>query len=127
MLGLATGSTPLSLYAELVRMHREEGLSFANVVTFNLDEYYPIQPADPRSYRHFMQAHLFDHIDIPPANTHVPDGTVPVAGASTRTAASTRRRSRPRAGSTSRSSGSAARATSGSTSPEARGAPARAW
>jgi glucosamine-6-phosphate deaminase len=78
VLGLATGSTPLGLYAELVRMHREEGLSFSNVVTFNLDEYYPIQPANPRSYRHFMQAHLFDHVDIPPANTHVPDGTAPM-------------------------------------------------
>jgi glucosamine-6-phosphate deaminase len=75
VLGLATGSTPLGLYAELVRMHREEKLSFANVVTFNLDEYYPIQPSNPRSYRSFMQAHLFDHVDIPPANTHVPDGT----------------------------------------------------
>jgi glucosamine-6-phosphate deaminase len=79
VLGLATGSTPLGLYAELVRMHREEGLSFANVVTFNLDEYYPIQPANPRSYRHFMQAHLFDHVDLAPANTHVPDGTVAAA------------------------------------------------
>jgi glucosamine-6-phosphate deaminase len=79
VLGLATGSTPLGLYAELVRMHREEGLSFANVVTFNLDEYYPIQPSNPRSYRHFMQAHLFDHVDIPAANTHVPDGTIPGA------------------------------------------------
>jgi glucosamine-6-phosphate deaminase len=77
VLGLATGSTPLGLYAELVRMHREEGLSFANVITFNLDEYYPIQPTNPRSYRHFMQAHLFDHVDIPAAATHVPDGTVP--------------------------------------------------
>ena len=80
VLGLATGSTPLGLYAELVRMHREEGLSFANVVTFNLDEYYPIQPSNPRSYRHFMQAHLFDHVDIVPANTHVPDGTVAMSG-----------------------------------------------
>ncbi len=80
VLGLATGSTPLSLYAELVRMHREEGLSFANVVTFNLDEYYPMQPSDARSYRHFMEAHLFDQIDLPPANAHVPDGTVPVSG-----------------------------------------------
>src|SRR5476651_863500 len=79
VLGLATGSTPLGLYAELVRMHREEGLSFANVVTFNLDEYYPILPGNPRSYRHFMQAHLFDHVDIAPANTHVPDGSVPLA------------------------------------------------
>src|SRR5271157_3826690 len=74
VLGLATGSTPLSLYAELVRMHREEGLSFANVVTFNLDEYYPIQPGEPRSYRAFMQAHLFDHVDLPPSATNVPDG-----------------------------------------------------
>jgi len=80
VLGLATGSTPLNLYSELVRMHREEGLSFANVVTFNLDEYYPMQPADPRSYRHFMEVHLFDHIDIPAANTHVPDGTIALAG-----------------------------------------------
>src|SRR5580698_2929077 len=79
VLGLATGSTPLGLYAELVRMHREEGLSFANVITFNLDEYFPIQPSNPRSYRHFMQAHLFDHVDIPPANTHVPDGTAPAS------------------------------------------------
>jgi glucosamine-6-phosphate deaminase len=77
VLGLATGSTPLGLYAELVRLHREEGLSFSNVVTFNLDEYLPIEPSNPRSYRHFMQAHLFDHVDIAPANTNVPDGTVP--------------------------------------------------
>ena len=80
VLGLATGSTPLGLYAELVRMHREEGLSFANVVTFNLDEYYPILPANPRSYRHFMQVHLFDHVDIPPGNTNVPDGSVALSG-----------------------------------------------
>jgi glucosamine-6-phosphate deaminase len=79
VLGLATGSTPLGLYAELVRMHREEGLSFRNVVTFNLDEYYPILPGHPRSYRHFMQAHLFDHVDIEPSNTHVPDGAAPLA------------------------------------------------
>ncbi len=80
VLGLATGSSPLGLYAELVRMHREEGLSFSNVTSFNLDEYYPIQPSNPRSYRHFMQAHLFDHVDIPPSNTHVPDGTVSLSG-----------------------------------------------
>jgi glucosamine-6-phosphate deaminase len=79
VLGLATGSTPQQLYAELVRMHREEGLSFANVVTFNLDEYFPIQPTALRSYRHFMQANLFDHVDIVPANTHVPDGTAPIS------------------------------------------------
>ena len=80
VLGLATGSTPVSFYAELVRLHREEGLSFANVVTFNLDEYYPIDPAHPQSYRHFMRAHLFDHVDIPGAQIHLPDGTAPKAG-----------------------------------------------
>jgi glucosamine-6-phosphate deaminase len=80
VLGLATGSTPLGLYAELVRMHRQEGLSFANVVTFNLDEYYPIKPSNPRSYRHFMQAHLFDHVDIKAEHINIPDGTVPVSG-----------------------------------------------
>ncbi len=79
VLGLATGSTPLGLYAELVRMHREEGLSFSNVVTFNLDEYFPIQPGSPRSYRHYMQSHLFDHVDIPPSGINMPDGTAPPA------------------------------------------------
>lgn len=78
VLGLATGSTPTGIYAELVRMHREEQLSFANVVTFNLDEYYPMQPEDLQSYVRFMREHLFDHIDIKPGNYHVPDGTVPV-------------------------------------------------
>jgi len=79
VLGLATGSTPLGLYAELVRLHREEGLSFANVLTFNLDEYYPMAPEHVRSYRHFMQVHLFDHLDLPREQTHVPDGTIPLA------------------------------------------------
>ncbi len=79
VLGLATGSTPVAFYAELVRLHREEGLSFANVVTFNLDEYCPLPAADPQSYHHFMRVHLFDHIDIRPENTHLPDGTVPAA------------------------------------------------
>jgi glucosamine-6-phosphate deaminase len=76
VLGLATGSTPLSLYAELIRLHKEEGLSFASVITFNLDEYYPLPPSHPQSYRHFMQVNLFDQIDIPADQTHVPDGTV---------------------------------------------------
>lgn len=76
VLGLATGSTPVSLYAELVRLHREERLSFANVTTFNLDEYYPLPPEHPQSYRRFMRTHLFDHIDIDPARTHLPSGTV---------------------------------------------------
>jgi len=78
VLGLATGSSPVAFYRELVRLHREEGLSFANVVTFNLDEYYPLPPEHPQSYRYFMRKHLFDHIDIDPAQTHLPDGTVPM-------------------------------------------------
>lgn len=77
VLGLATGSTPTKVYAELVRLHREEGLSFKNVVTFNLDEYYPITPDSLQSYVRFMNEHLFDHIDIPAANIHIPDGTLP--------------------------------------------------
>jgi glucosamine-6-phosphate deaminase len=77
VLGLATGSTPIGVYRELVRAHREEGLSFANVVTFNLDEYWPMQPDDLHSYHRFMREHLFDHVDIPPDQIHLPDGTVP--------------------------------------------------
>ena len=76
VLGLATGSSPTRVYDELVRMHQEEGLSFQNVVTFNLDEYYPIEPEQLQSYVLFMKEYLFDHIDIDPANTHVPDGTI---------------------------------------------------
>jgi len=74
VLGLATGSTPLGLYKELIRMHKEEGLSFKNVKTFNLDEYYGLEPTHPQSYRYFMDTNLFNHIDIEKANTHVPDG-----------------------------------------------------
>jgi glucosamine-6-phosphate deaminase len=77
VLGMATGGTPIYLYAELVRMHKEEGLSFKNVVTFNLDEYYPIEKNAFQSYWSFMHRHLFDHIDINPANIHIPDGTWP--------------------------------------------------
>ncbi|WPQ62460.1 glucosamine-6-phosphate deaminase [Chitinophaga sancti] len=77
VLGLATGSTPKYLYAELVRLHKEEGLSFKNVITFNLDEYYPIEPDALQSYNRFMKEQLFNHIDIPAENTHVPDGTIP--------------------------------------------------
>lgn len=76
VLGLATGSSPLSVYAELVRMHKEEGLSFENVITFNLDEYWPMRKDSPQSYRHFMHENLFDHIDIKPENIHIPDGEV---------------------------------------------------
>jgi glucosamine-6-phosphate deaminase len=78
VLGLATGSTPVALYAELVRLHREEALSFRNVITFNLDEYHPLPPGHPQSYHQFMRAHLFDHVDIPAANIHLPDGTAPL-------------------------------------------------
>src|SRR5687768_12925344 len=77
VLGLATGSTPTRVYAELVRMHKEEGLSFKNVHSFNLDEYYPIKPDALQSYVRFMGEHLFNHIDIPKANIHIPDGTLP--------------------------------------------------
>ena len=74
VLGLATGSTPKSVYAELVRMHQQEGLSFKKVITFNLDEYYPMDPKAIQSYHRFMQEHLFNHVDIPSDQTHVPDG-----------------------------------------------------
>ncbi|WP_161888920.1 glucosamine-6-phosphate deaminase [Pontibacter russatus] len=76
VLGLATGATPVEVYAELVRMHREEGLSFQNVITFNLDEYYPMSPTAAQSYVTFMNENLFDHIDIPRENIHIPDGTL---------------------------------------------------
>ncbi|NIP96057.1 MAG: glucosamine-6-phosphate deaminase, partial [Akkermansiaceae bacterium] len=75
VLGLATGGTPTSLYHELVRLHREEGLSFAHVITFNLDEYLDLPRDHPESYWTFMHRHLFDQVDIPPGNIHIPDGT----------------------------------------------------
>ena len=77
VLGLATGSTPKTLYAELVRMHKEEKLSFKNVITFNLDEYYPINNNALQSYNRFMRVHLFNHIDIDPKNIHIPNGEIP--------------------------------------------------
>ena len=77
VLGLATGSSPIKVYEELVRQHREEGLSFENVVTFNLDEYLPMKEASVHSYHYFMQEHLFGHIDIKPENIHIPDGEIP--------------------------------------------------
>jgi glucosamine-6-phosphate deaminase len=76
VLGLATGVTPVAVYAELIRLHKEEGLSFKNVVTFNLDEYYPMQPTAIQSYVRFMDQQLFDHIDIDRTNIHIPDGTL---------------------------------------------------
>lgn len=75
VLGLATGSTPQGVYEELVRLHREEGLSFKNVITFNLDEYWPMDTDELQSYRRFMREYLFDQVDIDPKNTNVPDGT----------------------------------------------------
>lgn len=77
VLGLATGSTPVPLYRELIRLHREEGLSFQQVVTFNLDEYYPVGDDHRESYHRFMAEQLFNHVDIPASNIHIPDGNVP--------------------------------------------------
>ena len=80
VLGLATGSTPIGVYRELIRMHREEGLSFAGVVTFNLDEYYPMAPENIHSYHRFMWENLFAHVDVAPADVHIPRGDVPREG-----------------------------------------------
>jgi glucosamine-6-phosphate deaminase len=77
VLGLATGSTPVGVYDELIRLHREEGVSFRSVVTFNLDEYWPMQPDALQSYHRFMREHLFDHLDIPVEAIHIPDGMLP--------------------------------------------------
>lgn len=74
VLGLATGSTPLVMYRELVRMHREDGLDFSSVTTFNLDEYVGLDPRHPQSYHAFMWENLFNHINISPDRVHIPDG-----------------------------------------------------
>ena len=76
ILGLATGSSPLSVYRELVRLHKQDGLSFNNVITFNLDEYYPIQKKDVQSYFNFMHKNLFDLVDIKSENINIPNGNV---------------------------------------------------
>lgn len=76
VLGLATGSTPIGVYRELIRLHREEGLDFSRVVTFNLDEYYPMRPDSAHSYVRFMWENLLQDVNIPPENVHIPDGTV---------------------------------------------------
>lgn len=76
ILGLATGATPIGVYNELVRLHKEEGLSFKQVITFNLDEYFPMKPTAAQSYVTFMNENLFDHIDIDKHNVHIPDGTL---------------------------------------------------
>jgi glucosamine-6-phosphate deaminase len=77
VLGLATGSTPIGVYRQLIRMHRDEGLDFSDVVTFNLDEYYPMRPDSIHSYNRYMWENLFDHINIRPENVHIPNGAVP--------------------------------------------------
>ena len=74
VLGLATGSTPLGLYRELIRIHKEEGLDFSRVTTFNLDEYVGLRPTHDQSYQYFMRENLFRHLNIPPSQTYVPDG-----------------------------------------------------
>jgi glucosamine-6-phosphate deaminase len=77
VLGLPTGSTPIGVYQELIRMHQDEGLDFSNVVTFNLDEYYPIDPESLQSYHRYMEENFFEHVNIPEANIHIPRGDIP--------------------------------------------------
>ena len=76
VLGLATGSTPVPFYRELIRLHKEEDLSFENAITFNLDEYYGLPQGHPESYYRFMRDQLFDHVNVPEENINIPDGTV---------------------------------------------------
>src|SRR3954466_4666358 len=76
-LGLATGSTPIGIYRELIKMHKEDSLDFSDVVTFNLDEYYPMKPDSIHSYNRYMWENLFDEINVKPENVHVPRGAVP--------------------------------------------------
>jgi len=78
VLGLATGNTPIPVYQELVRLHKDEGLSFQNVISFNLDEYFPLDPTHQWSYHRFMNEQLFDHVDIDKANVHIPRGNCDV-------------------------------------------------
>ncbi len=79
VLGLATGYTTIGIYTELIRMHQQEGLDLSNVVTFNLDEYWPIEPTSIQSYHYWMNLNFFDHVNIPQRNIHIPSGTVPEA------------------------------------------------
>src|SRR4051812_29726938 len=79
VLGLATGATPEKVYAHMTALHRDGKLSFRKVITYNLDEYYPIQPLDPKSYRYYMHRHLFSHVDVVANHAHLLDGTVPEA------------------------------------------------
>lgn len=84
VLGLATGSTMEAVYAQLVRMHQESGLDFSGVHTFNLDEYVGLAPEDPNSYRHFMNTHLFQQVNIQLKHTHLPNGRAADLGAECR-------------------------------------------
>jgi glucosamine-6-phosphate deaminase len=86
VIGLPTGATPVSVYEHLVELHRAKELSFANVTTFNLDEYYPISPLDPNSYRFYMHRYFFSHVDLDANRAHVLDGTVPESFVSEHTA-----------------------------------------
>ncbi len=76
VLGLATGHTPVNVYRELIRLHREQGLDFSNVITFNLDEYWPIRPERLQSYHTWMHENLFNHINIPAGQVHIPRGDI---------------------------------------------------
>ena len=78
VLGLATGSSPIKVYEELVRLHKEEDLSFSNVITFNLDEYLGMDSTNIQSYYYFMHEHLFNHVDVPPENVNIPNGMIPM-------------------------------------------------
>ena len=78
VIGLATGSSPIKVYEELVRMHQEDGLSFENVITFNLDEYFPMDKSNIQSYFYFMHEHLFNHVNILPENINIPDGNISI-------------------------------------------------
>src|SRR5581483_1210594 len=73
VLGLPTGNTPIGMYERLVQVYREQQLDFSKIRTFNLDEFVGLPPDDPHSYRAYMRAHFFDHVNIPPANTHIPE------------------------------------------------------
>jgi glucosamine-6-phosphate deaminase len=78
VLGLPTGLTAVGMYRELIRLHQEEGLDFSNVITFNLDEYFGLDPAQPQSYSHWVHSQLLDHVNIPPEHINIPDGSVPL-------------------------------------------------
>src|SRR6476660_2157228 len=79
VLGLPTGSTPVGVYRELVRMHREEGLDFSQTIAFVLNEFYGVLPDQLQSHQRWIREHLLDHVNIPPGNVHIPNGTLPLA------------------------------------------------